>query len=150
MEQLLALVHVGSAMLYVTGYASTKVLTRLAVQAQDLPARQRLLELSGRFDFWFQIPFGTLVALSGLALTWANRYSFTTPWVIASIALYAAVIYIGAGIWRRRSARVRDALAAGDDAGVVRLLTEPSAKVLGWVELALIVTVVTLMVLRPN
>ena len=149
MVQLLALVHVGSAMLYITGYASTKMLTRLAVQAPDFDARRRLLELSGRFDFWFQIPFGTVVSLSGLALTWVNGYSFTTPWVIASIVLYAGIVFIGAGIWRRRSALVRDALVAGDDARMVSLLTGTFAKALGWIELALIVAVVALMVLRP-
>jgi uncharacterized membrane protein len=149
MVPLLALVHVGSAMLFITGYASTKMLTRLAVQASDFEARKRLLELSGRFDFWFQIPFGTVVSLSGLALTWASGYSFTTPWVIASIVLYAGVVFIGAGIWRRRSARIRDALVVGDDARVVWLLTEPRARALGWLELAFIVAVVALMVLRP-
>ena len=147
---LLALIHVGSAMLYITGYASTKMLTRLAVQAPDFEARRRLLEISGRFDFWFQIPFGTVVSLSGLALTWANGYSFTTPWVIASIVLYAGIVVIGAGIWRRRSALVRDALVAGDEARVVTLLTGPFAKALGWIELTLIVAVFTLMVLRPG
>ncbi|HZM73818.1 MAG TPA: DUF2269 family protein [Candidatus Polarisedimenticolia bacterium] len=146
---LLALIHVGSAMLYIAGYASTKLMTRIAVQA-DSEARKHLLELSGRFDFTFQIPFGTLVSLSGLALTWANGYSFTTPWVLASIVLYAGVVFIGAGIWRRRSALVRDAIAADDDARVLRLLTEPMARALGWLELALIVAVVTLMVLRPS
>ena len=147
---ILALVHVGSALLYIAGYVSTKMLTRLAAEAPDLDSRRRLLDLSGRFDFWFQIPFGTLVSFSGLALTWANGYSFTTPWVIASIVLYAAVVFIGAGIWRRRSARVRDAIAADDDEQVVRLLTETQAHVLSWLELALIVAVVTLMVLRPG
>ena len=146
----LALIHVGSAMLYITGYASTKMLTRLAAQAPDPGARRRLLELSGRFDFWFQIPFGSVVSLSGLALTWANGYSFTTPWVIASIALYAGVVFIGAGIWRRRSALVRAAIEADDDARVVWLLTEPRARALACLELALIVSVVTLMVLRPG
>ncbi|MCI0345124.1 MAG: DUF2269 domain-containing protein [Chloroflexi bacterium] len=150
MLSLLALVHVGSAMLYIAGYASTKMLTQLAVQAPVFEARKGLLELSGRFDIWFQIPFGTLVALSGLTLTWAHGYSFMTPWVIVSIVLYAAIVFIGAGLWRRRSARVRDAVEAGDDARVVRLLTEPSARALGWLELAFIVAVVTLMVLRPT
>lgn len=145
----LALVHVGSAMLYVTGYASTKLLTRIALGA-DAEARRHLLVLSGRFDGVFQIPFGTLVSLSGLALTWANGYAFTTPWVLASIVLYAAVVFIGAGIWRQRSALVRAALDADDDARVVALLTSPFARALGWVELSLIVAVVALMVLRPR
>ena len=147
---LLALVHVGSALLYVTGYASTKMLTHLAVQAPDLPGRRRLLDLSGRFDFWFQIPFGTLGSISGLALTWANGYSLGRLWVMLAIVLYAFVVFIGAVIWRRRSALVRDAIASGDDARVVALLTDPRAVALGWLELALIATIVALMVLRPS
>ena len=147
---ILALVHVGSALLYVAGYVSTKMLTRLAVKAPDLPARQRLLELSGRFDFWFQIPFGTLVGISGVALTWASGYAFGQLWIVLSILVYAAIVFIGAGIWRRRSALVRDAMASGDDARVVSILAAPRAVALGWIELALIVAVVVLMVLRPT
>ena len=35
---ILALFHVGAALMYVTGYASTKTLTQLAVAESDLPA----------------------------------------------------------------------------------------------------------------
>ena len=146
---ILALVHVGSALLYVAGYVSTKMLTRLAVEAPDLPARQRLLYLSGRFDFWFQIPFGTLVGISGVALAWASGYPFGQLWIVFSIVVYAAIVSIGAGIWRRRSALVRDAIASGDDGRVVGILTDPRALALGWLELGLIVAIVTFMVLRP-
>ena len=61
----------------------------------------------------------------------------------------ATLIFIGAGLWRRRSMAVREALDADDDARVVALLTEPSARLLRWIELALLVTIVALMVLRP-
>ena len=125
------------------------MLTRLAVRAPDLPARQRLLDLSGRFDFWFQIPFGTLVGISGVALAWASGYPFGQLWIVFSIVVYAAIVSIGAGIWRRRSALVRDAIASGDDGRVVGILTDPRALALGWLELGLIVAIVTLMVLRP-
>ena len=70
--------------------------------------------------------------------------------MVASIVLYAIVVFIGAGIWRRRSATVREALDARDDIRVLTLLTEPRARLLGWVELALIVTIVVLMGLRPG
>jgi hypothetical protein len=80
----------------------------------------------------------------------ASGYSLTQAWVLASIVVYAVVVFIGAGIWRRRSATLREAMDHGDDARVLALLTEPSARLLGWIELALIVTIVVLMVLRPG
>ena len=145
----LALVHVGAALLYVTGFASTKTLTALAIQEAD-PARRRVLFGTGdRFDFRFQILGGTLVGLSGIPLALATGYSLTQAWVVASIVLYAVVVFIGAGIWRRRSIAVRAALDAGDDARVLALLTEPRARLLSWIEIALVVAIVVLMVLRP-
>lgn len=146
---ILALIHVGSALLYVTGYASTKTLSNLAVAEGD-PTRQRwILGLGDKFDFRFQILGGTLVALSGIPLAVANGYDLTQRWIVLAIAINVVLIFIGAGIWRRRSMAVRAALDAGDDAGVLTLLTEPRARLLGWIELVLLVTIIALMVLRP-
>ena len=145
----LAVTHVVAAMLYVTGYVSTGTLTSMARKAPDLESRRRLLDLSGRFDFLFQIPFGTLVALSGIALFMATGHTLAERWLIASIVLYAVVVFIGAGIWRRFSMSVRDAVEAGDDARLLALLGDPRAEALRWVERILVATVVVLMVLRP-
>jgi uncharacterized membrane protein len=146
----LALIHVGAALIYVTGYASTKMLSRLAVAEADPTRRRVIFSLGDKFDFRFQIVGGTLVGPSGLLLALASGYSLTQAWVALSIAIYAALIFIGAGLWRRRSIAVRAALDAGDDARVVWLLTEPRARALALVELALMVTIVALMVLRPG
>jgi uncharacterized membrane protein len=145
---LLALVHVGSALLYVTGFATAKTLTGLAVAESDPTRRRWILGLGDKFDFRFQILGGTLVGLSGIPLALASGYSLTQAWVLASIVLYAIVVFIGSVVWRRRSAMVRAAADAGDDAGVVELLSEPRARLLGWVEVALVVVIVVL-VLRP-
>ena len=146
----LALIHIGSAFLYVTGFASTKVLSAMALAEPD-PARRRVLfGIGDRFDFRFQILGGTLVGLSGIPLALSSGYSLTQAWVLASIISYAIVVFIGAGIWRRRSIAVRAALDAGDDDLVLRLLREPRAQLLRWVETALVVTIVVLMVLRPG
>jgi uncharacterized membrane protein len=146
---ILALIHVGSALLYVTGYATTKTLTQLAV-AESEPSRRRLiLGLGDKFDFRFQILGGTLVALSGIPLAIATGYDLTQRWIVLAIVINAILIFIGAGIWRRRSMAVREALDAGDDGRVVTLLTEPRARLLGWIELVLLVTIIALMVLRP-
>jgi hypothetical protein len=146
----LALVHVGSAMLYVTGYLSTATLTHFARRAATSDERNALLALSGRFDFMYQIPFGTLVGLSGVGIFMAYNYSWSQLWVWLSSVLYAGVVFIGAGIWRRRSATVRAAQDAGDDARVLALLGEPWVDALRWLERALIVAIIALMVLRPS
>jgi uncharacterized membrane protein len=145
----LALIHVGAALLYVTGYVSTKTLTSLAVVETDPTRRRVILGLGDKFDFRFQILGGTLVALSGIPLAVANGYDLAQRWIVLSIVINAILIFIGAGIWRRRSMVVREALDAGDDGRVVMLLTEPRARLLGWIELVLLVAIIALMVLRP-
>jgi uncharacterized membrane protein len=146
---ILALIHVGSALMYVTGYASTKTLTQLAVAESDPTRRRVILGLGDKFDFRFQILGGTLVAFSGIPLAIANGYDLTQRWIVLAIVINAILIFIGAGIWRRRSMAVREALDAGDDGRVLTLLTEPRARLLGWIEFALLVTIIALMVLRP-
>ena len=144
-----AVAHVAFALLYVTGYLSTGTLTQFARRARTVEERNALLALSGRFDFLYQIPFGTLVGISGLLLIMANGYSLSQRWVWLSIVLYAVVVVIGAGVWRRFSMRVRAAQEAGDDARVLALLGDARVEALRWIERALVVAVVVLMVLRP-
>jgi hypothetical protein len=148
--RLLALVHVGSALLFVTGFVSTGTLTQLARQTSDPDERRRLLTLSGRFDFWYQIPFGTLTALSGLAVTAANGLAWATPWIATSIVLYALVTFSGAVLWRRHSALVRDALDQGNDARVRELLTSARSIAQTWFDRILVAAIVVLMILRPT
>jgi len=146
---ILALIHVGAALVYVTGFASTKMLTALALAESDPTRRRVILGLGDRFDFRFQIVGAMLVGPSGFFLALANGYTLAQAWVPLSIVIWSAISFIGAGIWRRRSMAVRAAQDAGDDDSVVRLLREPRAQLLRWVETALVVTIVVLMVLRP-
>jgi uncharacterized membrane protein len=146
---ILALIHVGSALLYVTGYVSTKTLSALAVAESDATRRRVILGLGDKFDFRYQILGGTIVALSGLPLAIANGYDLTQRWIVLAVIINATLIFIGAVLWRRRSMAVREALDADDDARVVTLLTEPRARLLRSIELILLVTIVALMVLRP-
>jgi hypothetical protein len=147
---ILALVHVGSALFYVAGFTGTKTLTSLATAESDPIKRRWILGLGDTFDLRFQIWGGTLVGVSGILLALANGYSLVQGWVLASVVLYAVVVLIGSVIWRRRSETVREAMDAGDDERVLALLTEPRARLLGYLEVALIATIVVLMVLRPG
>ncbi len=150
MRAALAIVHVGSAMLFIVGYVSTGVLTELARRASGADERRQMLALSGRFDGWFQIPFGTLVGLSGLAAVVAFGHSWAELWVIVSIVAFAAVTFGGAVLWRRRSMGVRDALDAGDDARVQAMLSSRAMFIQSRIENVLVALVVVLMVLRPT
>ena len=145
----LALVHVGTAFLYVTGYLSTKTLSALAVAESDPTRRRVILGLGDKFDFRFQIVGAMLVGPSGFFLALINGYNLTQVWVPLSIIIWSAISFIGAGIWRRRSMAVRAAQDAGDDDRVRSLLTDPRARLIGWIELVLVITIVALMVLRP-
>ena len=145
----LALIHVGGALLYVTGFLSTKTLTQLAISESDPTRRRIIFGLGDRFDFRFQILGANLVGLSGIPLAIVNGYNLTQAWVLVSIALFAVVTFIGAVIWRGRSATVRQALEAHDDQRLMALLTEPRARVLSAIEMSLIAIIVVLMVLRP-
>jgi hypothetical protein len=148
--RLLALAHVGAALLYVAGLVSTGTLTELARRAPDAHDRAGYLALSGRFDFWYQIPFGTLVGFTGLAVTAANGVAWTTVWIAVSIGLYALTVFSGAVLWRRHSARVRAAVDSADDGRVVALLSAPSAVLHSWIDRGLVTAIVVLMVLRPS
>jgi hypothetical protein len=149
LKAVVAIVHVASAMLFVVGYVSTGVLTELARRAAGADERRQLLALSGRFDGWFQIPFGTLVGLSGLAAVVVFGHAWTELWVIVSILALGAVTFGGIVLWRGRSAKVRDALASGDDGQVRALLSARAAMVQSRIENVLVAVVVILMVLRP-
>jgi Predicted integral membrane protein (DUF2269) len=146
---IVAIVHVGSAMLFIVGYVTTGVLTELARRADGADERRQLLSLSGRFDGWFQIPFGTLVGLSGLAAVVVFGHTWTEPWVLLSILAFGAVTFGGAVLWRGRSAKVRQALESGDDLRVRELLSAPAAVIQSRIENVLVALVVVLMILRP-
>jgi len=119
------------------------------VASPDPTRRRLILSVGDKFDFRFQIVGASLVGPSGFFLALANGYSLAQVWVPLSIVIWSAISFIGAGIWRRRSMAVRAAQDAGDDARVLWLLTEPRARLVGWIELALLVAIVALMVLRP-
>jgi len=149
LQGVVVIIHVVSAMFFFVGYVSTGVLAELARRATDGDERRRLLSLSGRFDGWFQIPFGTLVGLSGLAAVIAFGHSWTELWVILSILAFAAVTFGGAVLWRARSGKVRDALESGNDDRIREMLSARDAMIQSRIENVLVALVVVLMILRP-
>jgi predicted integral membrane protein DUF2269 len=149
LQALVLVAHVGSSFWFVIGFAAAGTLTELALRAGTAEERRYLLGLSGKFDGWFQISGGTLVGPTGLIAVFVLGHGWTELWVILAIVLFAAVSFGGAVLWRTRSMRVRAALEAGDDAGVLAILRAPAARAQSWLERVAVAVIVALMILRP-
>ncbi len=144
------LVHVVAAIVFAAGYISTNVLTELARETDEAPTRRVALGLSGVFDQFLVIPFGTLAGLSGLVLFPVLGYPITSQWVWLSTLLYLGVIGLGITVWRARGLRIEAALADDDDAAVVALLRDQRYVALSRGENVVVFLIVVLMIVRPS
>ena len=144
-----AVIHVGAGFVYVAGYVGTAVLTEIARRTDDPTTRRAAIDFSGRFDrVLVRVP-GTVTGVAGLALTAAAGHPWTSGWVVAATIGFALVIGVGIVFWGRIGGTIEGALAAGDDAEVVRLLREPRFVAVSRVENLVLAAVIVLMVLRP-
>ncbi len=147
---LVALIHVGAALLFVAGYVGTNVLTEVARRSEDEATLRAAIGFSGIFDRRLLIPFGSVAAIAGLVLTAVNGYAWTTPWVAVSIVLYLVVMAVGIVIWGRRGGLVEAALGDGHPDVVRALLREPRYVALSRAENLAVAVIAALMVLRPT
>jgi uncharacterized membrane protein len=149
-RSVLVLAHVLAAFWFVAGYAGTNLCTEMARRSTtDDDCRSAVL-VSGRLDRWANRTGGTLVGITGLLLPVLYGPGLTTPWVLASIVLFAMVVLGGALFWERFGANVESASAAGDWAGVRAALNSPRIVAYGRLENLAVVAVIVLMVLQPR
>jgi hypothetical protein len=147
---IVVLAHVLAAFWYVAGYVGTNLCTEIARRSTtDDDCRSAIL-ISGRLDRLANRTGGTAVGLTGLLALVVFGYSLTTPWILASIALFAAVVLSGIFLWERFGGGVEEAAAAGDWDGVRRALNRPRAVAYGRLENVAVVVIIALMVLRPG
>jgi uncharacterized membrane protein len=81
--------HVVSSVLLVgTGFGSAFYLF-FANRSPSLPARAVVARLVVRADLWFTTPAAIVQPASGLWLAHAAGWPLSTPWLVASVVLYA-------------------------------------------------------------
>jgi uncharacterized membrane protein len=142
--------HVLAAFWWFAGYAGTNICTELARRTtSDDDCRSAIL-ISGRLDRLANRTGGTAAGLTGLLAVFVFGYTLTTLWVLASIVLFAFVVFGGALFWERFGAGVEAASAAGDWAGVRRSLNDPRIIAYGRIENLAVLAIILLMVLRPT
>lgn len=86
---LIKTLHVISSVLLVgTGFGSAFYLF-FANRTASLPAQAVVCRLVVRADFWFTTPAVIVQPLSGIAMAYLAGWSLSTPWLLASVLLYA-------------------------------------------------------------
>jgi uncharacterized membrane protein len=149
-QRLALLAHLLAAFAFVAGYVGTNVLTEIARRARDLEERRWAITLSGRFDHLLNQRGGTALIVTGPIILWTYGYSITTPWVVASTALFLLVPVIGATYWAGAARRVDAAIADGDDTAAASILNDRRSVLVSRLENLAVLMVVVLMVTRPG
>jgi uncharacterized membrane protein len=144
------LAHVLAAFWWVAGYVGTNLCTEIARRSTTDEDCRGALAISDRIDVVANRTGGTAVGLTGLLAIPVFGYSLTTPWVLATIVLFAVVVFGGIFFWARFGGQVGAAATAGDWPGVRRSLNEPRILVYSRVENVFVVAIIALMVLRPG
>ena len=144
------LAHVLAAFWWIAGYVGTNLCTEIARRSTSDEECRSALFISNRLDRSLNQIGGTFAGLTGLVTLVVFGYSVTTPWVAASIVLFALVIVGGAVFWRRFGEGVDAAVAAGDWDSVRRRLREPTIVFYSRMENIVVLAIIALMVLRPG
>ena len=139
-----------AAFAYGAGYIGTNVLTELARRTNDPVVRRHALHFSGVFDRRLNVAGGTLAGITGVLAVFVFGYSLLTPWILAAIVIYVAIVGTGIFFWGRVGREIDRATIAGEDARVNALLRSPLNVAVSRAENILFITLVALMVIRPG
>src|SRR5262245_57512114 len=121
----------------------------LGVTARAPEARLPVLRGIKRLDDWIANPAYVALLLTGLAMLAIGSIAITTPWVVAALVLYAALVVLGLGVFSRAlSTQIRlleTGGAAAEAAATARRVTWSGALLV-----AIALVIVLLMVTKPS
>jgi len=150
------LIHILAALWLASGAFASAVVRAQVKRAGELRERGAVMRVGQRLSQVFGIPGAIVVGLSGFYLVTARGFTFSTPWVMASIIVYAlAMVNFFVIILPRLRAMglaTEASIAAGKPSEEMQRLAG-SMKLIGIladVNLLLIVLLVALMVLKPG
>jgi len=151
---LLKTLHIISSVLLVgTGFGSAFYLF-FANRTASLAAQAVVCRLVVRADFWFTTPAVIIQPLSGIAMAHMAGWPLTTPWLLASLLLYAfaGLCWLPVVWLQMRMAKLADAAV---QAGAVQAPAQYWRyarlwELLGYPAFAAMVVVFWLMVNKPS
>jgi uncharacterized membrane protein len=144
--------HILSSVLIVgTGFGTAFYLF-FTNRSHSVEAMSVVSRLVCRADWWFTTPAGIFQPLSGFWLAHAAGFPWTTPWLVASVALY---VFAGACwlpvLWlQHRMARIASAAAdAGQDVPTQYWAYARRWEWLGYPAFVAMIIIYVLMVTKP-
>ena len=159
---IMKLMHVLAAFWMISGVVGRDFAFWQAGRAKNVNAVQALLRISDFFERYAVIPVSVAVLLFGLIVTWMQKWPLfgflqgaNTNWLLASFLLFVGIsAFIGPlGLVARRKERARAVEEAmSQDMITLRLVAALNDKVVyryRSVELAILVVIIVLMVLKP-
>ena len=153
------LLHVALAVAFISGLVGRAAAFRAAREAGSLEASAALLGLSDLFDRRLVVPGSMLLLLSGIAVAWLGHWPLLTSdgrpnWLLVSVllllvpAIFIPTVLIPHRV--RRQAALAAALRAGARTAELDAALRAGVVLrLRGVEMAIVITVLTLMVLKP-
>jgi len=153
---LLKLAHVALAMAFAAGIVGRIVVLSRAARSDDVERAAELTELAGPFER--TVIFSSMAVLpAGLATAWAQGYDWlglTTGWMLASVAIYAALVALVPTIFVPRGRIFEAALAEARRDGAVTpalrtAFSDPAVRFARNAEVVGLAVIVALMVLKP-
>jgi uncharacterized membrane protein len=158
---LLKLVHVASAIWFIAGLVGRQVVLAQAARATDLSFAARLSDVAGIFETKMVVPGSLVVLVAGLVTAWAQGWPILgfiqgsqTNWLLVSLLLYVTLIPIVPLIFlprgRKFAAALADAQARGEFTPELKAaFHDPVVAAAHLYEMAVVVVIVILMVLKP-
>jgi uncharacterized membrane protein len=157
----LKFLHILAAFWLVIGIIGRGVVQYKAAQSQDIQAVRALLTVSTVFERGMVIPASTAVLLAGLVTAWAQGWPIlgflqggTSNWVLVSLLLFLSMMPIIPFVFLPRGKVFeREFTAAVEQGQVTPELTaafhDPAVRAGHIYEIAAIVVIIALMVLKP-
>lgn len=146
----LKLVHVLAVVVWVGGGIALTVLNARMRRFPDPAARIAFADLNVFYGRAVLGPAGGFAFLGGVALVARSAWSFSAPWVVWGLLVLVASMYLGAVPTRKTAEEMaRITAAAQPDPARIAALQRRFA-VLAWVNLALLVSAIAAMVLKPT
>ena len=157
LAQLLQLVHVLVAMLFVGGLVGRTVVSWRGERSNDIDVAAEYVAAAGTFDRYLVQPMWFVVLLSGLVTMWAQGRPLIGPaswWLVLSLALVATMIPVIVLVFIPRGRGFEATLQEAQRQGVVTpelrsAFADPMVRVAHVYEAFVVVIIIALMVTKP-
>jgi len=147
--ELLLFVHVLAAAAWFGAAFLLLLLVELGIRSGDTATILRMGEYEDRFAKVLFIPSALVVLVVGIALTFDGPWSFGRDgWVIAGLAIFAAVFILGVALIVPAGNRLKELAASGAPDGEIRAQIG-RIRTLSWVDIGLLTAAFFFMTAKP-